>query len=591
MEHDFRQYLSSMNKNEISEQWIKASIIGTTWAASEIVLGSFLHNLKIPFSSNLLTGIGIVILISSSYIWKEKGLFWRAGLICALMKTMSPSAVIFGPMVAIFSQAVLLEISTRIFRKTIFGFAIGAMLAMSWNLVQKIINYIIFYGFNIVHVYTDFLKYAQKELHLQFDIVWLPILFLLLIYSFLGFLSAVVGIKVGNKIVQHPAEFKSVNQQHNHFNQFQNSKTQTFNYSIFWLFLNLSFIISALILLDSTSWIVWTATTIIISATWILRYKRALRQLSKPKLWISFVVITMITAFVLNKMHSNSMVNGLLIGLQMNYRAIIIILGFSVLGTELYNPKIREFFLKTSMKQLPLALELSFNSLPMMVANIPNFKVIIKNPVSVIYQLISQIEFRLNDIKKSLSKKIVIITGSIGEGKTSQIQKIVEVLKNQNISIGGILSPRIIENGITTGYDILNISTNERVAFLRKNDAGEQPKIGRYSILSEGLEAGRNALKISQNNNQIVVIDEVGKLELDNKGWAENLNDLTNGSNSNLILSVRDSFAEQVIDKWNLKDCTILRASSNDYEKTIEIITKQLAGAIPEFDKSMNSPN
>ncbi|MFA6404219.1 MAG: hypothetical protein WCX31_21725 [Salinivirgaceae bacterium] len=62
-------------KTEISEKWIKASIIGTIWAASEIVLGSFLHNLKIPFSSNLLTAIGIIILISVSYLWSEKGCF------------------------------------------------------------------------------------------------------------------------------------------------------------------------------------------------------------------------------------------------------------------------------------------------------------------------------------------------------------------------------------------------------------------------------------------------------------------------------------------------------------------------------------
>ena len=32
--------------HKLSEKWIKASIAGTIWAASEIVLGSFLHNLK-----------------------------------------------------------------------------------------------------------------------------------------------------------------------------------------------------------------------------------------------------------------------------------------------------------------------------------------------------------------------------------------------------------------------------------------------------------------------------------------------------------------------------------------------------------------
>ncbi|MFZ4465222.1 MAG: hypothetical protein ACOYN5_15350, partial [Bacteroidales bacterium] len=135
-----------MKYHNLSEKWIKASIAGAIWAASEIVLGSFLHNLKIPFSSNILTAIGIIILVSISYIWNEKGLFWRAGLICALMKTMSPSAVIFGPMIAIFAQSVLLETAIRLLGHNLIGYFLGAMLAMSWNFFQKIINYIIFYG-------------------------------------------------------------------------------------------------------------------------------------------------------------------------------------------------------------------------------------------------------------------------------------------------------------------------------------------------------------------------------------------------------------------------------------------------------------
>lgn len=123
--------------HSLNERWIKASIVGTIWAASEIVLGSFLHNLRVPFSGNILTVIGIVILISISYTWTDQGLFWRAGLICALMKTVSPSAVIFGPMIAIFTEAFLLELSIRILGRTLAGYAIGSMLAMSWVLVRK----------------------------------------------------------------------------------------------------------------------------------------------------------------------------------------------------------------------------------------------------------------------------------------------------------------------------------------------------------------------------------------------------------------------------------------------------------------------
>ena len=108
----------------ISEKWIKASIIGTIWAAAEIVLGSFLHNLRVPFSGNVLAAIALVILISVSYKWRERGLFWRAGVICALMKPMLPSAIIFGPMIAIIMESLLLEASVRLFGRTFFGFIV-----------------------------------------------------------------------------------------------------------------------------------------------------------------------------------------------------------------------------------------------------------------------------------------------------------------------------------------------------------------------------------------------------------------------------------------------------------------------------------
>ncbi len=567
-------YAPAIDKNKLSEKWIKASIVGTTWAASEIVLGSFLHNLRIPFSSLLLTAIGIILLISVSYLWKEQGLFWRAGLICALMKTMSPSAVIFGPMIAIFSQATLLEISVRLFRRTLLGFLLGGMLAMSWNLFQKIFNMIIFYGSNIVEVYADLLKYAQIQLNLQFDVVWLPILILLAIYCLSGLFAAAIGIKAGKNFTKQPAVVKPGNKTNYSFSP--NNTEQSFNYSIFWLFFNLSLIIMALVLLNATSWFVWSVAVLIISVIWVLRYKRALSRLSKPKFWASFVIITMLTAFAFNKMQSQSFLNGFLIGLQMNFRAATIILGFSVLGTELYNPKIRAFFMKTSMKQLPLALELSFQSLPMMIANLPDSRSIMKNPVSVICGIISQIEFRLSEIKSNLCSRIFIITGSVGEGKTSQIQQIVETLKERNMSIGGILSPRIMENGTTTGYDILDIKTNERAAFLRKSGDGQMAQIGSYCILPEGIKKGRHALKNSTFNHQVVVIDEVGKLELNNQGWAGYLNHLVHGSKSHLILSVRERFMEEVIDKWHLKDYTVLHVSENDRIQSGHIIARHM---------------
>lgn len=562
------------SKGRISETWIKASVIGTTWAASEIVLGSFLHNLKIPFSSNVLTAIGIIILISSSYKWTEKGLFWRAGLICAFMKTMSPSAVIIGPMVAIFSQAFLLEITTRMIGRNIIGFFTGAMLAMTWNLFHKIMNFVIAYGFNILNVYSDLLKYAQKQLNIHVDLVWSPILILVLIYCLLGVIAAIIGMKVGHKLAnQLPVN----NHLKNNLNDVVTKQNMhSFNYSLYWLFIDVAFIITAFILLNRSAWFIWSSAISVIVVIWIFRYKRALRQLSRPRFWIYFVMITMITAFVVNKIQSQDFVNGLQVGIQMNFRALIVILGFSVIGTELYNEKIRVFFLKTWFKQLPLALEMSFKSLPLMIATVPEFKVIIKNPVNVIFQVISQIEFRLQEMKNNLSAKVFIITGAIGEGKTTQVQKVIEELKSKNIKVGGIVSPRIMDKDITTGYDVLVIENNNREPFLRRNSESESDKIGNFSISEKGLQMGVNALSLSnRDHSEVIVIDEIGRLELENRGWSSNLTELLNNSKV-LLITIRDNFVDQVIQKWDLKNYSVHRVTKDLNLEISKLITNHI---------------
>jgi len=547
------------NKAQSNEIWIKASIIGTVWASFEIVLGSFLHNLKIPFSGSILTSIGVIILISVSYIWKDKGIFWRAGLICALMKTMSPSAVIFGPMIAIFSESLLLDISIRILGKNYMGYIVASILAVSWSFVQKIINLLIFYGFNIVELYQNIMKFTEKQLNLQFDTLWIPILILLFVYVVVGVISAIIGIKTGKKLISQPIEYKQQQYNYQNFLNKSNSKND-FKYSLIWLTIDIFLIIISLILISIIDWRIWSISIFAIVIIWILKYKRAIRQLSKPKFWIFFVAITMLTAFIFTKIQSKSMFDAVLIGIEMNFRATILIVGFSVLGTELYNPKIRQFFNKTYFKQLPIALELSAESLPMVIANIPDFKTIIKNPVSVVSQLIAYSEFRFSQIKneQNFVQKIFIITGKIDSGKTTFIKNLIENLKEKKIKVGGIYSQKIFENNVRIGYDLFDINTNKSEIFLRKNINGNYNKIGIFSIFPKALELRIESLKPENNTeNKIVIIDEIGNLEFSDKAWAKSLEELIKFPQNHILIVVREALTEKVIEKWNLQNYTV----------------------------------
>lgn len=569
-----------MIKPALSEKWIKASIIGTIWAASEIVLGSFLHNLKVPFSGNVLTAIGLIMLISISYRWREKGLFWRAGLICAILKTLSPSAVIFGPMVAIFSESLLLEFFVRTLGRTIPGYLLGSIMAMTWNLFQKIANYVIFYGAGIVDIYTDLLHMAQKQLQLKTDIVWLPIIVLLIADIVFGILASLIGIRVGRK-----AQMVSVTPlpgtERNSFRKLDKKPVDDFKYSVLWLLADFLLIIGSLLLLSYTQWIVWSLIITGIVIIWAFRYKRALRQLSKPKFWIFFVVITLITAFVFTKAESGEdvLVKGLLAGFQMNFRAVIIILGFAVLGTELYNPKVRNFFLGTSFKNLPLAVELSVESLPFFIARIPDFKTIVRNPVSVFTGFISHAENRLAEVrsKSGFQQKVFIISGSQNEGKTWLAKNLVGVFRENNIPVGGFLSEKVREGSQIIGYDLVDILTNSREILLRESDQTGGNKIGRFAIFPQGLKKGIQLLSPAQLlGKRLVIIDEVGRLELNDKGWSDGISSLMKTSKIHLLFTVRDSFTDEVIRKWSIGQPHIFKVSQTNYQECGKSIIDQM---------------
>src|SRR6185503_3875682 len=105
--------------------WRKAAVLGSLWASFEIVLGSFLHNAQFPLSGHLLTAIAIALLVAGRRLWPEQGLFWRAGLICAAMKSASPSAFLLSPMIAISIEGVLLEIGTSLGGGGALGLLLG----------------------------------------------------------------------------------------------------------------------------------------------------------------------------------------------------------------------------------------------------------------------------------------------------------------------------------------------------------------------------------------------------------------------------------------------------------------------------------
>lgn len=538
-------------------------MLGATWAASEIILGSFLHNLHVPLKGNILTAIALILFITASYKWKNKGLFWRSGLICAIMKTISPSAVIFGPMIAIVAEAVLFNSAVRLFGRNTVGFIVGAILAMSWVLLQKVVNLLLFYGLNIVKIYDNLLIFIQKQLNIKSDIFWIPLLVLLFTYAIFGVVSVIVGIRIGKNILKSgdSSDFSTKN-----IEEQQNNEKASFPHSILWLVLSFGALVFSLILLSNSSVFIWLPWSILILLLWIMRYKRGMRQLSRPKFWISFVIITLLAALLFQVLNGseNNWTDGLLLGLEMNVRAAIVIVGFSVLGTELYNPVIRDFMSRSAYRQVGMAVELAFNTLPSVVSILPDARVFFTQPGRVIRTLIQYAEHRLNELNAVDSAKVIIVTGKREEGKTTFLKQLSGELKKANWLLSGFISPRIKNGSVTTGYILEDVKTGKRTEFLSLNEETnvEPGTIGKFRMNNTGLSFGKHLLSDDElQHTGIVIIDEIGRLELAGEGWNDDVLRLINKPDLFLIVAVRDKFVSGVIQQYNLKNVQVLNVN------------------------------
>jgi nucleoside-triphosphatase len=104
----------------------------------------------------------------------------------------------------------------------------------------------------------------------------------------------------------------------------------------------------------------------------------------------------------------------------------------------------------------------------------------------------------------------IVLTGKPGIGKTTVIEKVVGALGNR---VGGFVTKEVREAGKRTGFLISALDGESRMLASRHQKG--RPRVGPYKVLVPNLEAvGIQAVERALKNRKIVVVDEIGKMEL-----------------------------------------------------------------------------
>lgn len=117
------------------------------------------------------------------------------------------------------------------------------------------------------------------------------------------------------------------------------------------------------------------------------------------------------------------------------------------------------------------------------------------------------------------------ITGLPGAGKTHALLKVIEMLEGDGLTVGGMITEPISKRGRREGFHVMDWATKERRVFASK-DIESKTTVGRYGVDIAALdEVGVAALRHATANCDVIVIDEVGKMEVESEGFVTAVKD------------------------------------------------------------------
>lgn len=107
------------------------------------------------------------------------------------------------------------------------------------------------------------------------------------------------------------------------------------------------------------------------------------------------------------------------------------------------------------------------------------------------------------------------ITGLPGAGKTHALLKVIEMLEAEGVAVGGMVTEPIIEDNKRTGFAIIDWASKEKGVFAHVN-IHSKFSVGKFGVDLDVLEeVGVKALMKACEDADVIVIDEVGRMEVE----------------------------------------------------------------------------
>ncbi len=174
---------------------------------------------------------------------------------------------------------------------------------------------------------------------------------------------------------------------------------------------------------------------------------------------------------------------------------------------------------------------------------------------------------------------IWLITGPPGVGKSTLISRVTLRLKSRGIIIGGCTTGEKRVGGVRVGFEVKDL-TNGGTGELASTTAKLGPRVGKYRVnLSDLASVGAKGLSDAADVSEIIVIDEIGPMELVSPDFRRAVRKCID-SGKPILAVVHERLEDDLLAEFRSKATDLLELDTNNRDQAAEEILAEIVATM-----------
>jgi len=174
------------------------------------------------------------------------------------------------------------------------------------------------------------------------------------------------------------------------------------------------------------------------------------------------------------------------------------------------------------------------------------------------------------------------VTGRPGIGKTTVIMNATDELRKRGYIVGGMVTREVREKGTRIGFEIVDVNKGQK-GWLAHTNQPAGPRVGKYRVNLDDLDRiGVAAIRDALVTADIVVIDEIGPMELFSSKFRQVMNDVLS-SDRTVLGVIHHKTREPLIDSIKKRgDAEIVEAHLRNRDSLHNVIIERVLEVLDE---------